>query len=128
MADILTIGKYLKGLVRGINPSDDAVQVICADAGVEPELDYASATKKQKDLATAYLYKWIASPVTRSGGHDESDADWKSKKEGDQFSANMLLKYIDMANDIFEEYDLPLIGEESWGFVGRGIRNPRKEL
>lgn len=127
MADILTISKFLKGSVRGITPSDEAIQTICASAGVDPELSYSEATQKQKDLTNAFYYKWIASPVTRAGGKDESDADWKSSEEGEQYSANMLLKYIDMANDIFEQYDLPLIGEEYWGFVGRGIRNPRKE-
>ena len=40
-------------------------------------------------------------------------------------SANTLKRYLDMANDIFDKYDEPVIGEESWGFVGRGIRNPR---
>lgn len=127
MADILTISKYLKGVVRGIIPSDEAIQCICADAEVEAEMDYTAATKKQKDLSLAYLYKWIASPVIRTGGYSEEDADWKSSENGEQFSAKMLEKYIDMANDIFEEYDLPLIGDEYWGFVGRGFSNPRKK-
>ena len=125
MADILTIGKYLKGVVRGISPSDEAIQCICADAEVSAEADYRTATKKQKDLSLAYLYKWIASPVIRTGGYSEEDADWKSSENGEQFSAKMLEKYIDMANDIFEEYGLPLIGEGDWGFVGRGICNPK---
>lgn len=128
MADILTISKFLKGSVRGITPSDEAIQTICASAGVDPELSYSEATQKQKDLANAFYYKWIASPVTKAGGKDEADADWKSKEEGETYSANMLLKYIDMANEIFEEYDMPIIGEESWVFVGRGIRNPRKKI
>lgn len=127
MADILTISKYLKGVVRGIVPSDEAILSICASVEVEPELPYFEATQKQKDLVNAFYYKWIASPVIRTGGYSEEDADWKSSENGEQFSAKMLEKYIDMANDIFEEYDLPLIGDEHWGFVGRGFSNPRKK-
>lgn len=125
MADILTIETYLNGAVRGIKPSDEAIQVICAEAGVSATLEYANATQREKDLVLAYLYKWIASPVVQTGGTEEADADWKSKEDGHRFSANMLQKYIDMANEIFEKYDLPLIGDEAWGFVGRGVRNPR---
>lgn len=125
MEGVLTISKYLKGSVRGITPSDEAILSICASAEVEPDTPYFDATKKQKDLVNAFYYKWIASPVIRTGGYSEEDADWKSSENGEQLSAKMLEKYIDMANDIFEEYGLPLIGEGDWGFVGRGICNPK---
>ena len=47
MADILTISKFLKGSVRGITPSDEAIQTICASAGVDPELSYSEALLRE---------------------------------------------------------------------------------
>ena len=129
MADcnrIYTIGDYIKGKVRNISVPDDALLSVCADAGVEPETSYSDATQKQKDLALAWLYVWISGSPTQTGSTTDEDADWKHTEGGERMSAGVLKKYLAMANDIFDKYDLPLVGEEKWGFVGRGIRNPRK--
>lgn len=61
----------------------------------------------------------------QSGGTSEEDADWKHTVNGERMSAGVLKQYLAMANDIFDKYDMPTVGEERWGFVGRGIRNPR---
>ena len=126
MTDIFTIQQYLNGKVRNINIPDDALLSICADAGVEPCTPYSEATEKQRELALAWTYVWIAGSPTQSGGYTEENADWKQSENGERMSANVLKQYLAMANKIFEEYDLPCVGEESWGFVGRGIRNPRR--
>lgn len=126
MADVYTIRQYLSGKVRNIAISDDAIMSICADAGVEPFTPYGDATEKQRDLALAWLYVWISGSPTQSGGYTEENADWKQSENGERMSANVLKQYLAMANDIFRKYDLPVVGEEPWGFVGRGIRNPRR--
>ena len=120
-----TIRRYLNGKVRNITLPDDAFLSICADAGIESSAEYTDTTQKQRDLAVAYFYVWICSPVTQTSGITEEDADWKHTNGGEHMSAKLLEKYLDMANDIFAKYGLPLVGEEQWGFVGRGIRNPR---
>ncbi len=122
----LTFQEYLNGKVRDVTAPDDAIRTICADAGVEADTDYATATQRQKDLALAYYYVWIASPVLQTGTARDADADWEHSEGGTRFSAKILERYLDMANEIFEEYDLPLVGVETWGFVGRGFGNPLK--
>lgn len=123
---MLTIRKYLGGKVRNIKIPDDAILSICADAGVDPDTLYAKATQRQRDLSLAWLYVWVAGSPTQTGGWTEESADWRSTDGGERMSASVLKQYLAMANKIFEEYDLPCVGEESWGFVGRGIRNPRR--
>lgn len=124
--DTYTIGDYLKGKVRNITIPDPSLLSICADADIEPLTLYADATQQQKDLALAWLYVWVAGSPTQTGSNTEEDADWKHTEGGERMSAGVLKQYLSMANDIFDKYDLPLVGEEKWGFVGRGIHNPRK--
>ena len=71
---------------------------------------------------------WVSGSPTQTGSVSDEDADWKHTEGGERMSANVLKQYLDMANDIFDKYDLPLVGEEHWGFVGRGICNPKKPL
>jgi hypothetical protein len=123
---VFTIKDYLEGKIRNISIPDNALRSICADAEVSPETAYRNATQRQKDLALAWLYVWVAGSPTQTGGWTEESADWRSTDGGERMSASVLKQYLAMANKIFEEYDLPCVGEESWGFVGRGIRNPRR--
>lgn len=119
-----SLKQYLEGKVRNITIPDNAFMSICADAGVEPETSYANATQKERDLALAWLYVWVAGSPTQSGGTSESDADWKQTVNGERMAAGVLNNYLKMANDIFDKYGLPLVGDDDWGFVGRGICNP----
>lgn len=125
MACIFTIKDYLEGKVRNITIPEKALLSICADAEVDPSTNYSEATERQKDLSLAWLYVWVAGSPTQSGGWNEEDADWKQSENGERMSASVLKQYLAMANDIFDKYDLPLMGGDKWGFVGRGIRNPR---
>lgn len=121
-----TIEQYLKGKVRNINIPDDALKAICADAGVGQKTLFSEATIRQKDLALAWLYVWVAGSPTQSGGYTEEDSDWKSSENGERMSAKVLANYLGMANKIFEKYGLDTISGNKWGFVGRGFHNRRK--
>ena len=153
MADnVLTVQKYLCGKVRNITVPDDAVATIIMDAGVEPkeveresdssssdsssssgtvlepvtkDTDITLLTVRERELCVAWLYVWVASSPTQTGSTTDEDADWKHTEGGERMSAKDKEHYLDMANEIFEKYDLPPVGEENWGFVGRGIHNPR---
>ena len=121
-----TISDYLKGKVRGINIPDSALKSICADAGLEPDMQFSMLQQKEKDIARAWLYVWMAGGPTQTGNTRDADADWEHSEGGDRMPASVLKQYLSMANDIFEEYDMPIIGEEKWGFVGRGMCNPKR--
>ncbi len=123
-----TIEQYLKGKVRNITIPDKALKSICADADVEPLLSYYEATERQRDLALAWLFVWVAGSPTQSGGFTEEDADWKSSENGERMSAGVLKNYLGMANKIFEKYGLETISTNKWGFVGRGFHNIRKHI
>lgn len=132
MADILTIEQYLSGKVRNISIPDNAISTIIMDAGItsvespDKDTDVTVLSLKERELCLAWLYVWVAGSPTQSGGWTEEDADWKQSENGERMSANVLKQYLSMANEIFDKYDLPIQGGEKWGFVGRGIRNPRK--
>ena len=132
MADILTIEQYLSGKVRNIQVPDNAISTVIMDAGItsveNPDKgpDISKLTLKERELCLAWLYVWIGGSPTQSGGWTEEDADWKQSENGERMSASVLKQYLAMANDIFDKYDLPLVGGDKWGFVGRGIRNPRR--
>lgn len=146
MADnVMTIQQYLNGKVRNISVPDNAVSTIIMDAKVSPkpvpdegssssgepvtapvtkDTDVSLLTDRERELCLAWLYVWVSGSPTQTGSTTDEDADWKHTEGGERMSANVLKQYLQMANDIFEKYDLPTIGEEFWGFVGRGIHNP----
>lgn len=130
--NVMTIRKYLNGKVRNIVVPDDAIATFIVDAGcdnsVSPDTPVSNITTRERDLCLAWLYVWVSGSPTQTGSNIEEDADWKHTEGGERMSANVLKQYLAMANDIFEKYKVPLVGEENWGFVGRGIRNPRKRV
>ena len=132
MADtIVTVEKYLSGKVRNIKVPDNAIQTIIMDAGItsvenpDKDTDVSLLSLKERELCLAWLYVWISGSPTQTGSNSDEDADWRHTEGGERMSANVLKQYLAMANDIFDKYDEPLVGEEYYGFVGRGIRNPR---
>lgn len=152
MADnVLTIQQYLSGKVRNIKVPDDAVATIIMDAGVTPkesgsssessssssssssetvpvtkDTDVSLLTERERELCLAWLYVWVAGSPTQTGSVSDENADWKHSEGGERMSAQVLRQYLAMANDIFDKYDLPSVGEEKWGFVGHGYCNPRR--
>jgi len=127
--NIMTIEKYLNGKVRNIIVPDDAIATFIVDAkcpaGTTKDTDIDSLSLRERELCLAWLYVWISGSPTQTGSNSDEDADWRHTEGGERMSANVLKQYLAMANDIFDKYDEPLIGEEYYGFVGRGIRNPR---
>ena len=105
---------------------DAAIQSICADAGLSPSTAFSDSTQRERDLATAWLYVWIAGGPVQTGNVSDEDADWKHTEGGERMSANVLRQYLAMANDIFDKYDQPTVVLENWGFVGHGFCNPRR--
>lgn len=152
--NVMTIQQYLSGKVRNINVPDNVVATIILDAGVTPkevqttsfneetgepsvnsnvepatkDTDITLLSVRERELCLAWLYVWVSGSPTQTGSTTDEDADWKHTEGGERMSADVLKHYLDMANDIFEKYDLPLQGEDDWGFVGRGICNPTKRL
>lgn len=150
--NVMTIKQYLNGKVRNITVPDDAISTFIMDAGcttvdvekdvtdedtgessvtteqekVTPDTDVTLLSLRERELCLAWMYVWVAGSPTQTGSNTEEDADWKHTEGGERMSAGVLKQYLAMANDIFDKYDLPLVGEEDWGFVGRGIHNPRK--
>ena len=125
-----SIEKYLQGKVR-VKVTDDALLTILVDAGnsagakIEAGADVDTLSAKQLELATAYLYVWVASSPTMTEKVADSDGDWSHSEGGEQMSANALNRFLRMANQIFEKYGLNKVGGNSWGMVGYGFRNIR---
>lgn len=149
--NVLTISDYLSGKVRNISVPDTTIASILLDAGcttvevevettdevsgetttttetqqVTKDTDVTLLSERERELCLAWLYVWISGSPTQTGSTRDSDADWEHTEGGERMSANVLKRYLTMANDIFDKYDLPLVDDDSWGFVGRGFRNPR---
>lgn len=121
-----TIETYLRGKVRNIEVTDDALQSILAELEIDDGAEYASLSQKQKDLALAGLYAWICTSPTQSSKVSDEDGDWSHSEGGEQMSATSLNRYMRMANAIYKKYGLPLLGSNQWGFKGSGFRKIRR--
>ncbi len=121
-----TIETYLRGKVRNIEVTDDALQSILAELEIADGSEYSSLSQKQKDLALAGLYAWIWTSPTQSSKVSDEDGDWSHSEGGEQMSASSLNRYMRMANNIYKKYDMPLLGSNRWGFKGTGFRKIRR--
>ena len=124
---IFSIGDYIRGSVRGLSIPDISLMSICSHCSLEPSDYFSEVSEKDRELTLAWTYVWIAGGPTQTGSSKDSDADWSHSEGGERMSANTLKRYLDMANEIFDKYDEPLVGDtDCWGFVGHGFHNPRK--
>ena len=121
-----TIETYLRGKVRNIEVTDDAIQSILAELEIEDGAEFARLSQKQKDLALAGLYAWIWTSPTQSSKVSDEDGDWSHSEGGEQMSAIALNRYMRMANAIYKKYGLPLLGSNQWGFKGSGFHKIRR--
>jgi len=121
-----TIETYLRGKVRNIEVTDDAIQSILAELEITEGTEFSRLSQKQKDLALAGLYAWIWTSPTQSAKVSDEDGDWSHSEGGEQMSASALERYLRMANAIYKKYDLPLLGSNRWGFKGSGFHKIRK--
>lgn len=122
-----TIEQYLKGKVRNVTVPDEALLSILAENEIESGSAYASLTQKQRDLALAGLYVWVAMSPTTSQKVTDKDADWEHSEGGETMSANVLNRFLRMANEIYAKYNIPTVGDNRWGMVGRGLHNIHHE-
>ena len=123
-----TIESYLKGKVRNIEVTDDAIQSILAELEIDADSDYAHLSQMQKDLALAGLYAWIWTSPSQSSKVSDEDGDWSHSEGGEQMSAASLMRYMRMANRIYKKYGMPLLGNDQWGFKGSGFRKIRRRI
>lgn len=121
-----TISDYLKGVVRGFSPSDEACESICQNAGIEsPVTSYYDLTNQQKRIALAYLYVWIATGPSSTAKWSEKDGDWSQSGGGEQLTATQIRMFLRWADNIFKEYGLPTVGMEKFGMRKGGFHNVR---
>lgn len=120
---VYTIEQYLRGKVRNITVPDDALLSILMENEIASNSVYFELTERQRDLALAGLYVWVALSPTTSQKVTDKDADWEHSEGGETMSANVLNRFLRMANEIYAKYNIPSIGNNKWGFVGRGIHN-----
>ena len=120
-----TIEQYLKGKVRNITVPDEALLSILAENEIESGAAYGELTQKQRDLALAGLYVWVAMSPTTSQKVSDKDADWEHSEGGETMWANVLNRFLRMANEIYDKYKMPLVGNNRWGMVGRGFHDIR---
>ena len=97
-----TIETYLKGKVRNIEVTDEALQSILYELEIDEGASCSSLTNKQKDLALAGLYAWICTSPPQSGKVSDADGDWSHSEGGEQMSAAALYRYMRMANAIYK--------------------------
>ena len=122
--EVFTIEKYLQGKVR-TKISEDALMSILADAEVKPKTPFEELTKKEKDLATAYLYAWAATAPSTSSRIKDADGNWSHEEGSETFDASARRHFLILANDLFKKYNLATIGSSSWGVSGRGFGHIR---
>ena len=104
-----TIESYLRGKVRNIDITDDAMMSALVDAQVEPGTVAMEATDKQKDLALASIFIWIAGSPTRSQSIEDADGRWSHKEGGEQMSALAANRYLAMANELRKKWGLTAV-------------------
>ncbi|KGF50445.1 hypothetical protein [Prevotella disiens] len=122
-----TIEQYLRGSVRNIDVPDNTLLAILAKVGVKPDTPFSELSEKESDLSLAGLYIWLASSPTSSKKVSDKDAHWEHSEGGETMSAHALNRYLRMANDIYAKYNMPTVGNNKWGMIGRGIHNIRHD-
>ena len=126
MSTDVSIKDFLQGEIRGIAIPESSLQSIYIKAGIENENMYLDElSEKQRELATAWTYVWIATGPATTAKWSESDGDWSQSSGGEVYTATQLRTLLRLADDIFKKYNLPTVGKNEWGMRIGGIRNIR---
>jgi len=121
-----TIKDFLQGEIRGIEIPESSLQSIYIKAGITDENAYIDElTEKQRELATAWTYVWIATGPATTAKWSESDGDWSQSAGGEVYTATQLRTLLRLADDIFKKYGLATVSKNEWGMRAGGIRNIR---
>lgn len=75
----MTIEQYLVGKAD-FNLQEATVQAILVDRGITAGSDVTALTERQRDLATADLYMFLAQSSTSASGDYESDGGWQRQR------------------------------------------------
>ena len=92
------------------------------------DTDSELLSEKQRDLSLAWLYAEVAGYSAQSGTITDKDADWEHSEGSFRMTDKLRDLYKKLADELFAKWDEPTIFSDNWGFVGRGIRNPRKYM
>lgn len=120
-----TIKEFLQGEIRGIQIPETTLQSIYLKAGITGEAYLDELTERQRELATAWSYVWIATGPATTARWSESDGDWSQSGGGESYTATQLRTLLRLADEIFKKYDLPTVNNNEWGMRAGGIRNIR---
>lgn len=121
-----TIETYLRGKVRNIEVTDDAIQSILFDLEIEDGAICSTLSPKQKDLALAGVYEWILTGTRRSSKVSDEDGDWSHSEGGEEMSDSDRLWFTRRLNAIYKKYGMPLLDVGRWGFKGSGFHKIRR--
>ena len=92
------------------------------------DTDSELLSEKQRDLSLAWLYAEVAGYSAQSGTITDKDADWEHSEGSFRMTDKLRDLYKKLADELFAKWDEPTLFSDDWGFVGRGIRNPRKYM
>lgn len=121
-----TIKDFLQGEIRGIEIPESSLQAIYVKAGITDENAYLDQlSERQRELATAWTYVWIATGPATTSRWSESDGDWSQSAGGEVYTATQLRTLLRLADEIFKKYGLSTVGGNDWGMRAGGIRNIR---
>ena len=89
------------------------------------DTDSELLSERQRDLSLAWLYADVAGYSAQSGTVTDKDADWEHSEGSFRMTDKLRDLYKKLADELFAKWDEPTLFSDNWGFVGRGIRNPR---
>lgn len=126
MSTDVSIKDFLQGEIRGITIPESSLQSIYIKAGIENEDMYLDElSEKQRELATAWTYVWIATGPATTAKWSESDGDWSQSAGGEVYTATQLRTLLRLADEIFKKYGLSTVSGNEWGMRIGGFRNVR---
>lgn len=121
-----TIKEYLQGEIRGVEIPESTLLSVCVKAGIADSGAYLDElTDRQRELATAWTYVWIATGPSTTSRWSESDGDWSQSAGGEVYTATQLRTLLRLADEIFRKYGLETVNRNEWGMRAGGIRNIR---
>lgn len=113
--------------LRGKFPllTDDNINSICDDAGVEPGSVWRTLSPKERDMSFAWSYVTLSDMPSTSQKVSDKDGDWSHSEGGTNISESDKKRWLQMANELFAKWGEPTIGKERWGMICGGFHNIR---
>lgn len=117
----MTLMDYFGGLVNA-PVSAEGIRTILARRALDPTALFEGETR-EIELASADLYKWIATSPYRVGSTGDSDNGWEHTSAGWTLTEADRKYYLMLANDIYDKYDEPTVGKSVIKITNHGIRH-----